>query len=79
MMKKYSGLKVVGVHNGYFDEKEEKQKESIVYYGNTYIQNSGISQEEITLDFLNIVQYAINLNFIRLFPYFNYAECISCR
>lgn len=24
------------------DEKEEKQKESIVYYGNTYIQNSGI-------------------------------------
>lgn len=24
------------------DEKEEKQKDSIVYYGNTYIQNSGI-------------------------------------
>lgn len=25
MMKKYPGLKVVGVHNGYFDEKEEKK------------------------------------------------------
>ena len=25
MMKKYPGLKVVGVHNGYFDEKEEKR------------------------------------------------------
>ena len=25
MMKKYSGLKVIGVHNGYFDEKEEKR------------------------------------------------------
>ena len=25
MMKKYRGLKVVGVHNGYFDEKEEKR------------------------------------------------------
>lgn len=24
------------------DDKEEKQKESIVYYGNTYMQNSGI-------------------------------------
>lgn len=24
------------------DDKEDKQKESIVYYGNTYIQNSGI-------------------------------------
>lgn len=24
MMKKYPGLKIVGVHNGYFDEKEEK-------------------------------------------------------
>ena len=23
MMKKYPGLKIVGVHNGYFDEKEE--------------------------------------------------------
>ncbi len=25
MMKKYPGLKVVGVHNGFFDEKEEKR------------------------------------------------------
>ena len=25
MMKKYPGLKIVGVHNGYFDEKEEKK------------------------------------------------------
>lgn len=25
MMKKYPGLQVVGVHNGYFDEKEEKK------------------------------------------------------
>ena len=25
MMKKHKGLKVVGVHNGYFDEKEEKR------------------------------------------------------
>lgn len=25
MMKKYPGLQVVGVHNGYFDEKEEKR------------------------------------------------------
>ena len=25
MMRKYAGLKVVGVHNGYFDEKEEKK------------------------------------------------------
>jgi len=25
MMKQYPGLKVVGVHNGYFDEKEEKR------------------------------------------------------
>ncbi len=25
MMKKYPGLKVAGVHNGYFDEKEEKK------------------------------------------------------
>ncbi|MBR6651614.1 MAG: WecB/TagA/CpsF family glycosyltransferase [Anaerotignum sp.] len=25
MVKKYPGLKIVGVHNGYFDEKEEKR------------------------------------------------------
>lgn len=25
MMKKYPGLQVVGIHNGYFDEKEEKR------------------------------------------------------
>ncbi len=25
MMREYAGLKVVGVHNGYFDEKEEKK------------------------------------------------------